>query len=418
LSSEESKNKRKRTNLKKYGTQTPAQNDQIKNKILQTKKDKYGDSNFNNRSKAKKTCLEKYGSEHYLKSDHFKSTLPHHDVFTKEFLQKEHHENKKSFSQIGKETGFSNCTVGRHSKKQNVETKWFYHSTGQREVYDYIKSLNIDCIENYRHTQHREIDVYIPDLNLGIEYNGLYWHSFNKKELSEERNKHKEKSLYFKNSGIKILQIFENEWLDPQKQLIWKSIIRNKLNIIQNKIFARKCIIKNVSTEDERNFLNDYHIQGYVSSSHCFGLYFNDELISLLSFGAPRFNKKSGFEILRYCTKFDHQVVGGFSKLLKHFIKLDPSHQNLITYSDIRYSFGNVYESCGFTKSKVTEPNYFYFHNNNKEIISRYRSQKQRLSRLLNNYNEKLTESQNMFNHGYRRVWDCGNILFEYKGIV
>jgi hypothetical protein len=415
LSSKESKEKRKQTNLKKYGTETPCENQEIQSRVLETKKKKYGSSSYNNRQKAQETCIEKYGAEHYKKSKQYQESLKDHQLFTRDFLIKEHHKNKKSYSQIGNETGYSNCTVSRHSKKHNIETKWFYHSTGQKEISEYVKSLGVKCVENYRHPPHKEIDIFVPEYNLGIEYNGLYWHSYNKKETQEEKNKHKNKSLWFLEHGIQLLQIFENEWNDPHKRDIWQSVIKSKIGIFNTKIFARNCKIKEVDQKDEKEFLNMFHLQGYRPSSVCFGIYHQNQLLSLISMGKPRFNVRYDYEIIRYCSKPDFRIVGGFSKLLNHFIR--NYSRNIITYADLRYSFGDVYQRCGFKEVRKTEPNYFYFNNNNyKNTIPRYKAQKQRLPRLLNNYDDNLTESENMFKNGYRRVWDCGNILLEYRG--
>jgi hypothetical protein len=119
-----------------------------------------------------------------------------------------------------------------------------------------------------------------------------------------------------------------------------------------------------------------------------------------MTFGKPRFNKNSEWELLRFCNKKFHTVIGGASKLFKYFIKKYKG--NIVTYADRTYSNGGLYNKLGFDLIKTNSPSYFYFKNN--EIISRYKSQKSKLGKLLENYNSDLTEYQNMLENGYHRV--------------
>ena len=214
-----------------------------------------------------------------------------------------------------------------------------------------------------------------------------------------------------KEKGIQLIHIFEDEWIN--KQEIVKSIIKNKLGLTETKIYARKCLIKNINNKEATDFLNDNHVQGRINGKHV-GLYFKDELVSILTIGKTRFNKKYEYEILRFCNKINTNTIGGFSKLLKYVIK-NHSICSLITYADIRYSDGKLYNSSGFNQLNKSTPNYFYLDKNYNSRLSRIQFQKHKLKNLLESFDPKLTEWQNMQLNGYDRIWDCGNLVYEYN---
>lgn len=197
------------------------------------------------------------------------------------------------------------------------------------------------------------------------------------------------------------------------KKHAWKSIILNKLQL-SNKIYARKCIIKEINSKDSKEFLNNNHLQGHINSSIKLGLFYENELISLMTFGKSRYNKKYEYELLRYCNKKYVSVVGGASRLFKYFIK-SYFPKNIISYCDLRYGNGNLYENLGMKLLRVSKPNYYYFRLNEKILYSRVKFQKHKLDNLLENFDSDLTEAENMFNHGFRRIWDSGNLVFEFK---
>jgi len=46
--------------------------------------------------------------------------------------------------------------------------------------------------------------------------------------------------------------------------------------------------------------------------------------------------------------------------------------------------------------------------------VNRMNFQKHKLKNKIQNFNEELTEYENMLNNGYDRIWDCGNFKFEF----
>jgi len=286
-------------------------------------------------------------------------------------------------------------------------------SIPEREIVKFIKdhtSTEIIC-NNRKIVKGFEIDIYLPELKLAIEFNGIKWHS----ELSgKKRNYHLHKTNECLKQNIHLIHIFEDEW--KYKQDIIKSKLLNVINSTPTKIYARKCIILPVNNINKNIFLNQTHIQGEDKSSIKFGLYNNNELVSIITFGNLRKitgnNSQSGvYELIRFSSKLNTNVVGAFSKLLKHFIKIH-TPTKIISYADRRYSLGKLYLNNGFTFIKNTPPNYWYMKNYNKRE-HRYSYRKSELSKKLDKYNPKISEWENMKNNKFDRIWDCGSKKYE-----
>ncbi len=276
-------------------------------------------------------------------------------------------------------------------------------SAGETELATFISKLHKDVLlSNRTIIKPLELDIVLPSLKVAIEYNGDYWHS----TAHKDKNYHIDKTNKANSVGYQLIHIFENEWLYKQK--IVKSRVRNLLGL-SNKIYARKCSIKEVSTEEARNFQSKTHLQGFVGASVKLGLYFECELISLMTFGKPRYNSNYEYELLRFSTKLNTVVVGGASKLFKNFIK-NNNPSSIISYSDIRWGTGALYRNLGFKLSHTSKPNYWYVKHGLLE--SRVKFQKHKLKDLLDNFIQELTEEENMNNNGYTRIYDCGNKVF------
>lgn len=279
----------------------------------------------------------------------------------------------------------------------------------EQEIQNWLENLiKIEKNKRFFYKKKRfELDVFAPSKNIGIELNGLYWHS----EVSgnKDRNYHLGKTKFFKNQGIQIIHIFEDEWIE--KQEIIKSIILSKLGLIQNKIFAQKCQIKEISSKEAKLFLFDNHIQGETNSKINIGLFHENILLSLMTFGKPKFNKNYNWEMTRFCNKINYSVVGGASKMLSYFKKNNIG--KIISYADLRFSTEELYEKLGFNCLHQTSPNYFYL-TNNFHRVHRIQFQKHKLKDKLKFFDPNLTEWQNMQLNNYDRIWDCGNLVFSF----
>jgi hypothetical protein len=203
------------------------------------------------------------------------------------------------------------------------------------------------------------------------------------------------------------MHIWEDDWVF--KKAIIRSQIKNWLSLNENKIFARKCQVKDISNSKiVTKFLNDNHIQGAVRSSLNLGLYLGDELVSVMVFDHFEGRKKmekGGCNLSRFCNKLNTSVIGGASKLLKYFIK-NYEVSRIISYADKDWSIGDLYKILNFQEINSSKPDYKYILDNKRIHKSRFRK-----SRLDTN----LSESQEMKKLHIKKIWDCGKIKFELK---
>jgi hypothetical protein len=285
------------------------------------------------------------------------------------------------------------CRVkGGTSKAENEIAKFLNinHRRGNKEILDGL-----------------EIDIFIPNSNLGIEYDGIYYHS----EISGNKNKkyHINKTDICDENNIQLIHIFETEWKD--KQSIVKSALLSKLGIFENRIYARKCEIRSLTFEESNIFLLQNHLQGYCNSSIRYGLFYNDELVSCMTFGKRKITGKTKLELLRFCNKLNTQVIGGASKLFKHFVR-NNEFEEIISYADRRWSNGNLYEQLGFEFSHKSAPSYWYIING--KLVHRSVYMKHKLPSLLKDFDPNLTEWENMQMNGFDRIWDCGCLVYRY----
>lgn len=285
-------------------------------------------------------------------------------------------------------------------------------SKGELELLEYINKI-VDgegVIRRDRKTINGiELDIYIPSKKIAFEYNGLYWHS----ELSKDKNYHLEKTNKCTENGIRLIHIFEDEW--EFKKDIVKSVVKNALGKSDNVIYARNCEIKEVSPKDSKQFLELNHLQGGCNSSTRYGLYSNGELVSLMTFGKSRHfigNNGCDYELLRFCNKINTNVVGGASKLFKHFINEHEDINRIVSYADKRWASGNLYNILGFEKYNESKPNYYYIIN--KKRVYRFNLRK---SILEKNYGcpKEMTEKEFCLTKHWYRIYDCGCLCFEWK---
>ncbi len=383
----EAQKKRKQTNIQKYGYFIPTKNEIVKNKIIDTKKKKYG-------------FVSPHRISHISKENIAK-------LSNKEWLYNQHVDNQISCCGIAKKLNVGSSFVRDRLLDYNIDINNYSHSSYEKEI---IKFINIENIKtnNRNIISPYELDIYILKYKLAIEFNGLYWHS------KHDKNYHLNKTEMCREKEIQLLHIFENEWLDPIKQDIWKSIINNKLGR-NNKIHARKTkIIEIKDNKLVKEFLDNNHIQGHCPCSIKLGLFYDNELVSIMIFGKTRFSKKYEYEMTRFCNKKFTSVIGGASKLYKHFVNIY-NPKSIISYVDRRYSNGSLYEKLGFELSHYSNPNYWYFKRNNLKLYSRVKFQKHKLKDMLENFDETKSEIKNMANNNYSRIFDCGNIIYTWK---
>ena len=296
----------------------------------------------------------------------------------------------------------------------------------QNDILEFIQSFINETLSTDTRTiiPPLELDIFIPSKKIAIEYDGLIWHSFGISKYSkfntfkkEDKNIHLIKTQKCHEKGINLLHIFENEWLNPIKKKIWKSVIISKMGNTK-RIFARKCTIKLISSKSSTEFLESNHLQGSCFASINIGLFYKDDLVQVITLSKSRFSKKYEYELLRMCSKINTTVVGGASKLMKYFERTYKP-KSIVSYANMRWSDGNVYEKLGFQFSHDSSPNYFYFKVNENVLYSRNKFQKHKLKNILEIYDKNLSETENMYRNNFRKIYDCGNKVFykKYKNL-
>lgn len=282
-------------------------------------------------------------------------------------------------------------------------------SNAELELREFISSIYSDkIIHNDKTVLHgNELDIYLPNSNLSIELNGEYFHS----DLKKPKRYHVNKTKECNDKGIHLIHIWLSDWI-KRKEIV-KSIISTKLGKCNNRLFARKTEIRELTHKESSEFLMKYHLQGSSVSSIRLGLFHDGELVQVMTFGklrraTGRKDKVGSYELLRMCSKPNTIIVGGANKLLKHFIKTN-SPKQIISYANRDWATGLVYEKMGFEFVKFTEIGYFYHKSKNK--YHRYQFQKHKL--VNEGYDKEKTEYEIMLERGFDKVWDTGNFLFQ-----
>lgn len=274
-----------------------------------------------------------------------------------------------------------------------------YDSYYELQIIDILNSLNI----SYRRHDRKlisplEIDIVCDDYKIGIEIDDIRTHC-------REKDYHISKTNLMNNIGYRLIHITDDEILNK------KELIANFLKVIfkksETKIGASKCKIRIVDKKTEKEFLNSYHFQGFVNSMICYGLFYKDELVSIMTFGKTRksiSSLKYDYELLRYCCKEDYIIIGGAKRLLSRFEK--DYKGSIISFSDVSKMSGNIYTLLGFEYSHRSEPSYMWFKEGEK-LLSRYQTQKSKL--VAKGFDSSKSENQIMTELGYSKFWNCGN---------
>lgn len=269
-------------------------------------------------------------------------------------------------------------------------------------------------LEWYDKEHNRHYDIHLPDKNILIEINPTYTHNIFGSHFDgfEYKDENKVKWLHFyRTEDIKEYKHVIHVWdWDNWYKILY--IVQDKL-----KLYARKLIVKEITNKDEiKNFLEINHIQGNCRNKKvCLGLYDNEELIQVMVFGRPRYNKNYQWELFRLCTKFDSYVVGGAEKLFKYFIN-NYQPESIISYCDISKFTGNVYDRLGFKLLKQTSPAKIW--SKGKEHITDNLLRQRGFDQLFKtNYGKGTSNEELMLQHSWLPIYDCGQKVFEWKKV-
>lgn len=361
------------------------------------------------RQKYKDTMVRRYGTE-YTNQTSLKENNAYDVLESKDELNHLTHNQGLSTFEIADMIGVSQSTVSRYMTKHSIEPRTGSMSTFQREVCEFIRSIYDGRIEIDDRTiiKPTEIDIVLPDIKIGIECDGLYWHS----EVAGGKTKpyHITKTLQSRQQGYRLIHLFESDWLHHKTAT--QSRLRSLVNA-NRRIYARKCtVVYDIRASVARDFYNQYHIQGFVGAKYHIGLKYDDQLVACMSISPARFNQHYQYELMRFCTIAGVTVVGGANKLFKAIVR-NYQCQSVISYCDLRWGTGTVYQQMGFELISQSAPNYWYFKGN--ELHSRIAYQKHKLAHKLDVFDPDLSEWENMKANGYDRIWDCGNTVWGWK---
>lgn len=291
-------------------------------------------------------------------------------------------------------------------------------SLEEQEIRDYIKSISNESMEKTRILDGKEIDIYCRNLNIGIEYNGSVYHaSLNNVFNEKDKDYHRNKFLCAKEKGIHLITIFDVDWQNNRAKI--KAYLKD-IFVHPTILYARNCDIYEIDKKEANDFCDMYHLQGASNQSkYHFGLYYEDELCAVMTFGRQRMKKNSDtdFELIRYCVKSGYSIVGGANRLLKAF-ESSYSPKYLISYSDNDYFLGDIYNKLGFVNVGQTALNYYWY-----LYGEELRRESCQVKKLKHKYPklyvrakfEQVSNKENfiMLALGARKVYRCGNTKWE-----
>ena len=401
--------KRKQTKLEKYG----ASNYVNKEKAADTKEKRYGDKYFNNSQKTFETKLKRYGIKNYVNPNKARQTV---NTRTKEKYEKL---VSDQCDILNYKTGLFYCrcktcnndfTISMslaHARLAIFGIKWCTNclpaETSRSAVEDalcnYVATLvgKDNIVTSCRDVvQWNELDIYIPSRKLAVEFNGLYWHS----EQKKSNNYHKDKTNACEQQNIRLIQVFEDEWNYK------KDIVKSRIASILGKnlcIGARSCTLTEVSKEDADAFLMENHIEGPCESSHRYGLVYDGVLVAVMTF---TYVEKTGEMYLsRFCSKLYMNIVGGASRLFKAFVRSHSEIERVVTFVDRRWSKKeSLYLVLGFVYDSTMEPKFCYTYNNHR--ISAKAISKEKLVAI--GYDGSVSVHEFLNSKGRFRIYDSG----------
>ena len=416
--------KRKKTNIEKYNVNWIMQSDDAKQKAKQTKLERYGNEKYNNIEKTKYTNLQNYGVEYSWQREDVKKQIKQTNLKTKgvDHPWKDINVRKKCLNTAIYKYGNTNNIeqiVKTNLERYNIPyycmsekcklSKIHSNSKINDMFYNHLKLLNIIAKREFP-LKNRSYDFKVG--NTLIELDPTYTHNSTKPAIFVNRamqkqalNKyyHLEKTKLAQENGFRCIHIFD--W-DNKDKII---------NMFTSKIIigARKCTIKKVLKKECDEFLNLYHLQNTCRGQIvCYGLYYNDELLQIMTFGKPRYNKNYEWELLRLCSHKDYQIIGGSERLWKHFLR-EQNPTNVISYCDNSKFTGKVYENLGMELIDKGVPA-CHWSKGMEHITNNLLNQRGYDQLFGTNYGKGTSNRELMIENGWLEVYDCGQSSWSY----
>lgn len=337
MQSEEVKAKNRETLLRKYGADNASRVEEFKNKRVATIQDKFGVSNYGEvilPQEVRDILNSKEKLIQYIEESGLRTSV---DIANK----------------IGCSFSTLNLRINKYQIRNLIDNSKSHYET---EISTLLTSWGVLNYKSRMILNSRlEIDFYCPDYNIGIEFNGDYWHN----SLNKPKQYHFDKSKDAQSQGIRLIHIWEHEWNDPRKRPIIESMLKIAFGKIENRIYARNCEIREITNAEAKPFNDANHLQGHRNAAVTYGLFYNNQLVQLMSFSKTKYNKNlkgdNSWEIIRGCPGSNNVVVGGVSKLFAHFIR-EYKPDAVFSYCDFNKFDGKGYEALGMKFIGYTGP--------------------------------------------------------------
>lgn len=386
-----------RTKHRNYGDKCES----ITKKTKETKFKKYGNANYNNIEKNKKTCLEKYGVENVFAVEEVKEKI-----------------KNTNLERYGVEHPMKSTIILEHTKNTNLEkynVEWccmrkearFGYSNDSKPNDKFAKLLDKNNIEYEREFPLHRFSYDFKIGNILVEIDPIGTHNsqfgiYGKNPISKDY--HLNKTNLAKENGFHCIHVWDWDNVDKIIQMLKP----------KKTLYARKLEFKEVKLKDAVEFLNKYHLQNSCKGQKiCLGLYHNNELVQLMTFGKPRYNKNFEWELLRLCSHSDYMIVGGAEKIFKHFVE-DICPNGVVSYCDVSKFNGGVYETLGFEKHIAGPSKHWYRQSDNMHITDNLLRQRGYDQLFDANYGKGTSNEELMLEHDFLPIYDCGQTTYKY----
>lgn len=439
MKSEEVREKVKQTNLQKYGCENPSQSSLVLQKTQQTNlrryRNKWSIASDNNRTKARQTMLQKYGVDNPGRSEeirekirnttferygfYYPAQIPsvkekfqkmwserYSDHDSDEYKEMIYKRKQTNLQRYGVEAAFLTEESKQKSRESIIHNKKYHISKINLIFASMLDELGIQYEFEYP-LKNKWYDFVLPELNILVEIDPTYTHSLQPSVYYPEgidMKYHRNKTQLAESFGYRCVHIFD--WEDPMKIA--------SLFLPRKKVYARNCKVAYIDVETADNFLEEYHLQGTLKLQEvCLGLVYEDQLVSVMTFGYARYAKDFQWELLRYATATGIQVLGGSQKLFAHFLH-QFSPESIISYCDKSKFTGGTYINLGMKLDRISEPSIIWSKDSKyiRDSLLRQRGYDQIFN---TSYGKGSSNEQLMIDHGWRSVPDCGQARYIWR---
>lgn len=387
-----------------YGVDNPFQLEEVKEKIRKTNLEKYGVDYFTKsddfQQLSNKTRLEKYGIENWnnWKKGH-ETRIKNSGSLEESYKQGFEVQKQTMLDRYGYECILVSPEIESHTKKKHSKPNEYFASLLDRLNIIYEREFVIGS-----KSFDFKVGDYLIEINPTATHNSTYGVFGDCKPL--DKDYHKNKSILAEQHGFRCIHVFD-----------WDNVYKI-LDLLQSTsreiVYARKCEIYIVDKEIAKAFINDNHLQGYARDEIRLGLFYNNELVSIMTFGKPRYNKNFEYELIRYCSS--KNIIGGAEKLFKYFLN-NYNPTSIISYCDKSKFNGSVYTKLGFSYKTTNISRHWYNIKTNEHILDsllRQRGFDQLLGSKYGCYGKGTSNEQLMLEHGFVEIYDVGQARYEY----